>query len=155
MLTDKTPHSDLALHCLLMSIWLNTSGKYSIVVRRACVLVSASDLFSYWIYINPYDAKKKLHLKMLSIYVVCWIFLQTFQNYFCLQANSMDPHQTAPRAAVWSGSTLFEKWLLKSQQMAKQMTVVVIGSLRLNFLKRAHFTLYLILFLKFQQVHLK
>ena len=51
---------------------------------------------------------------MSSVFVVCWIFLQTFQTYFCIQANSVDPDQTAPRRAVWSGSTL-QKWLLKSQ----------------------------------------
>ena len=53
---------------------------------------------------------------MLSVDVVCWIFLQTFQMYFCIQANSVDPDQTAPRGAVWSGSTLFAKvwrWLLR------------------------------------------
>ena len=33
---------------------------------------------------------------MLSVYVVCWIFLQTFQTYLCIQANSVDPDQTAP-----------------------------------------------------------
>ena len=52
---------------------------------------------------------------MSSVYVVCWIFLKTFQTCFCVQANSMDPDQTAPRGTVWSGSTLFAKWLLKSQ----------------------------------------
>ena len=52
---------------------------------------------------------------MSSVYVVCWIFLQTFQTYFCIQANSVDPDQTAPRGAVWSGSTLFAKITLKSQ----------------------------------------
>ena len=52
---------------------------------------------------------------MSSVYVVCWIFLQTFQTYFCMQANSEDQDQTAPRGAVWSGSTLLAKWLLKSQ----------------------------------------
>ena len=31
---------------------------------------------------------------MSSVYVVCWIFLQIFQNYFCIQANSVDPDQT-------------------------------------------------------------
>ena len=46
---------------------------------------------------------------MLSAYVVCWIFMQTFQTYFYIQANSVDPDQTAPRGAVWSGSTLFAK----------------------------------------------
>ena len=34
---------------------------------------------------------------MLSVYVVCWIFLQTFLTYFCIQVNSVDPDQTAPR----------------------------------------------------------
>ena len=41
---------------------------------------------------------------MSSVYVVCWIFLQTLQTYFCIQANSVDPDQTA-----------LQKWLLKSQ----------------------------------------
>ena len=45
---------------------------------------------------------------MSSVYVICWIFLQTFQTYFCIQAN-VDPDQTAPR-----GSTLFAK-MTKSQ----------------------------------------
>ena len=50
---------------------------------------------------------------MSSVYVVCWIFLQTFQTYFCIQANSVDPDQTAPKGAVWSGSTLFAKMTFK------------------------------------------
>ena len=50
---------------------------------------------------------------MLSAYVVCWIFLQTFQTYFCIQPNSVDPDQTAPKGAVWSGSTLFAKMTFK------------------------------------------
>ena len=45
---------------------------------------------------------------MSSVYVVCWIFLQTYQTFY-IQANSVDPDQTAPRGAVWSGSTLFAK----------------------------------------------
>ena len=52
---------------------------------------------------------------MSSVYVVCWIFLLTFQTYFCIQANSVDPDQTAPREAVWSGSICLQKWFLKSQ----------------------------------------
>ena len=51
---------------------------------------------------------------MLSVYVVFWIFLQTFQTYFCIQANSVDPDQTAP-TGVWSASSLFAKMTLKSQ----------------------------------------
>ena len=52
---------------------------------------------------------------MSSVYVFCWIFLQTFQTYFCIQANSVDPDQTAPTGAVWFGSTLFAEMILKSQ----------------------------------------
>ena len=52
---------------------------------------------------------------MSSVYVVCWIFLQTFQTYFCIPAKSVDPDLTAPRGAVWSGSTLFAKMTLESQ----------------------------------------
>ena len=44
---------------------------------------------------------------MSFVYAVYWIFLQTFQIYFCIQANSVEPDQTAPRGAVWFGSTLF------------------------------------------------
>ena len=50
---------------------------------------------------------------MLSVYVVYWIFLQTFQTDFCKQANSVDPDQTAPKGAVWSGSTLFAEMTFK------------------------------------------
>ena len=47
---------------------------------------------------------------MSSVYVVCWIFLQTFQTYFCEQTNSVDPDQTADL-----GPHCLQKWLLKSQ----------------------------------------
>ena len=42
---------------------------------------------------------------MLSVNVVCWIFLQTFQTYF------------AYRQTVWThlGPHCLQKWLLKSQ----------------------------------------
>ena len=52
---------------------------------------------------------------MSSVYVVCWIFLQTFQTYFCILANSVDPDQTAPRGAVWSESHCLQTQVLKSQ----------------------------------------
>ena len=60
----------------------------------------------------------KLPRKSASENVVCLcrllkIILQTFQTYFCIQANSVDPDQTAPRGAVWSGSTLFAKMTFK------------------------------------------
>ena len=71
---------------------------------------------------------------MSSVYVVCWIFLQTFQTYFFIQSNSVGPDQTACRGAVWSGSTLFAEMTFKNhKQMTKQTTIVVIVSLRVNF----------------------
>ena len=48
---------------------------------------------------------------MSSVYVVCWKFLQTFQTYFCKQANSVDSDQTAPDL----GPHCLQKWFLKSQ----------------------------------------
>ena len=48
---------------------------------------------------------------MLSVYVVCWIFLQTFQTHFCIQANSVDPDQEQSDL----GPCCLQKWLLKSQ----------------------------------------
>ena len=39
---------------------------------------------------------------------------------------------TAPKGAVWSGSTLFAEMTENHKQMAKQTTVVVIGSLRVK-----------------------
>ena len=61
---------------------------------------------------------------MPSVYDVCWIFLQTFQTCFCIQANSVDPDPTA-RGAVWSGFPhCLQKWLLNHKQMTKQTTIV-------------------------------
>ena len=72
--------------------------------------------------------KENLHLKMSSIYVVCWIFLQTFQTYFCILANRVDPVQTAPR--VWSGSTQFAKMTFKiTSRWQGRRPFFVIGSL--------------------------
>ena len=61
---------------------------------------------------------------MLSVYVVCWIFLPTFQTYFCIPANSVDPDQTAPHC--------LQKWLLKSQADDKADNNLVIGFLRVK-----------------------
>ena len=44
---------------------------------------------------------------MLSVCVVCWIFLQSFQTYFCIQANRVEQSDLGPRC--------LQKWLLKSQ----------------------------------------
>ena len=59
--------------------------------------------------------------------------LRNFSNLFLhtdIQANSVDPDQTAPRGAVCPGSTLFAKMTFK---ITKQMTIVVIGSLWVKF----------------------
>ena len=77
---------------------------------------------------------------MSSVYVVCWTFLQTFQTYFNIQANSVDSDQTAPRGAVWYWSTLFAKNDFKNhKQMTKQTTLVVIGALRVKRTAKAVF----------------
>ena len=45
-------------------------------------------------------AQRCVKVKIASVYVICCIFLQTFQTYFCIQANSVDLDQTAPKGAV-------------------------------------------------------
>ena len=61
----------------------------------------------------------KMPRKPASENVVCLCrllnILANFSNLFCIQANSVDPDQTASSGAVWSGSTLFAKNNLKSQ----------------------------------------
>ena len=52
---------------------------------------------------------------MSSAYVVCWIFLQTFQTYFCVQANSVDSDQMLLKEQSDLGPHCLQKWLLKSQ----------------------------------------
>ena len=54
----------------------------------------------------------KYRLFMSSAEYSCKLFLRTFQAYFCIQANSVDPDQTAP-LAVWSGAILFAKITFK------------------------------------------
>ena len=44
---------------------------------------------------------------MLSAEVVCSKYLSKITNELCIEANSVDPEQTAPIGAVYSGSTLF------------------------------------------------
>ena len=51
---------------------------------------------------------------MPSVYIVCWIVLLTLQTYFCIQANSVDPDQTAPEQSDL-GPHCLQKCLLKSQ----------------------------------------
>ena len=44
---------------------------------------------------------------MLSAEGVCCKWLPNITDQLSIEANSMDPEQTAPIGAVWSGSTLF------------------------------------------------
>ena len=44
---------------------------------------------------------------MPSAEVVCCKYLPNITDLLSIEANSMDPEQTAPIGEVWSGSTLF------------------------------------------------
>ena len=44
---------------------------------------------------------------MQSAEVVCCKLLPNITDKLSIEANSVDPEQTAPIRAVWSGSTLF------------------------------------------------
>ena len=44
---------------------------------------------------------------MASAEVVCCKWLPNITDRLSIEANSVDPEQTAPIGAVWSGSTLF------------------------------------------------
>ena len=52
---------------------------------------------------------------MSSVYVVCCIFLQTFQTYFCIQANSVAQIRLLLIELSDLGPHCLQKWLLKSQ----------------------------------------
>ena len=53
------------------------------------------------------NAPWKKHLKMSSAEVVCCKYLPSISDELSIEANSVDPEQTAPIGAVWSGSILF------------------------------------------------
>ena len=44
---------------------------------------------------------------MLTAEVVCCKYLPNITDKLSIEANSVDPEQTAPIGAVWSGSTMF------------------------------------------------
>ena len=48
-----------------------------------------------------------MHLKMSSAEVVCCKYLPKISDQLSIEANSVDPEQTTPIGAVWSGSTLY------------------------------------------------
>ena len=52
---------------------------------------------------------------MLPVSVVCWIFLQTFQIYFCIQANNVTLIRLLLEVQSDLGPHYLQKWLLKSQ----------------------------------------
>ena len=62
------------------------------VLRDYCI-----SWISSLIFLDQYDkaltlkTPKNLHLKMSSVYVVCWIFLQTFQTYFLHTGKQCGP----------------------------------------------------------------
>ena len=51
-----------------------------------------------------------------------------------IEANNLDPEQTAPIGAVCSGSTLFAIEIKHFSRQEKQMTFVAIGTLRVKTL---------------------
>ena len=55
----------------------------------------------------PLKRQEKMHLKMSSAEVVCCKWLPNITDKLNIEANSVDPEQTAPIGAIWSGSTLF------------------------------------------------
>ena len=66
---------------------------------------------------------------MLTFFNICCIYSDALQNIFTMEANTLDPDQTAPSGAVWSGSILFTKFQASKvhKQMKEPTTIVVIG----------------------------
>ena len=70
---------------------------------------------------------------MLSADFVCCKNLLAIQTNLSIEANRVDPYQTAPIGAVWSGSMLFVIETSKHfGRQQKQRTFVVIGALTVN-----------------------
>ena len=65
--------------------------------------------------------------------IVCYTYLLTLLTNVIIEANIVNPDQTAPKRAVSSGFTLFVEEAPKIIQHAtKQMSFVVIGTLRVK-----------------------
>ena len=98
-------------------------------------------LFICWEISNDFSGKhfglglkaqrKKMHLKMLSAEVVCCKKLPTITDELSIEANSVDPEQTAPIGAVliWVHTACHRGFLYISAD-EKQTTFVVIGEFR-------------------------
>ena len=70
---------------------------------------------------------------MSSAEVICCKYLLSITEELSIEANNVDPEQTAPIGAVWSGSTLFAIGAsLTFQQTRKADNFVVIGALRVK-----------------------
>ena len=50
---------------------------------------------------NPFSRQYFFVLKMLSAYYICCIYLNALETTFIMEANTINPDQTAPRAD-WS-----------------------------------------------------
>ena len=52
---------------------------------------------------EPLKRQENLHLKMSSVYVVCWIFLQTFQTYILHTGKQYGPRSDCPSRSslIW------------------------------------------------------
>ena len=51
------------------------------------------------------------------------MFLQSTKIFEASQTNSVDPDQTAPKGAVWSGSTMFASMLMLNRHFQMQLHV--------------------------------
>ena len=76
-----------------------------------------------------------MHLKMLFAEVVCCKKLPNITDKLSIEANSMDPEQTAHRSSLIWVHTVCHSGLLKHfSRRAKQTTFVAVGALRVNIL---------------------
>ena len=67
---------------------------------------------------------------MSTAYVVCCIFLQTFQTYILYIGKQCGP-RSERSSLIWV-HTVCNNDFLSSRQKTKQTTIVVIGALRVN-----------------------
>ena len=61
------------------------------------------------------------------------LFIKLFEHAVCIYANNMDPDQTAPKGAVWYGSTLFATMTFKvTSRRQRGLQFAVFGILRVK-----------------------
>ena len=58
-------------------------------------------------------SRKPASENVICLYRLLHLLANFLNILFCIWANSVDPDQTAPRGAVWSGSTLFATMTFK------------------------------------------